>query len=154
MIHDRRALLSLLLADLFVMAGAVFVLADRYQLMKGRAAGVTPPVSAEAPADAPAEPQAPAAPARAASAAAKGVRHILFSYRNSKPARVEVVGSFNGWEPLALKKGKNHTWTVSVPLEPGDHTYNYLVDGKAIRDPNNPRTAPEGRSLLTVKPLD
>jgi 1,4-alpha-glucan branching enzyme len=78
----------------------------------------------------------------------------MFSFRHSKPSRVEIVGSFNNWEPVPLVKGENHTWSVSLSLTPGEYTYNFVADGKVIRDPNNPRTAPEGRSLLVVKPLE
>jgi hypothetical protein len=146
MIRDRRTLISVLAANVFVMAGALFVLRDRYVLMKTRA---------EAPTPAPAEQTRPPAPETPTGRAPdNGYRNILFSYRDSRPARVEIIGSFNDWEPQRMTKGANHTWTLGVRLKPGDHTYNFLVDGKAIRDPNNPRTAPEGRSLLTVKPLN
>ena len=70
----------------------------------------------------------------------------------SRPSRVEITGSFNNWTPSPFVKEDNHVWEITLTLVPGEYTYNFLVDGKPIRDPNNPRTAPEGRSLLVVKP--
>lgn len=158
MTPDRRTLLAVLLADVFVLAGALFILRDRYLLAKNRlpdivtaspeAGRLAPAPAADLPSPAPDMPPVQ----KDAAQKPKNVRNILFSYRNSKPARVEIIGSFNSWTPQPMTKGKNHTWSLMVPLEPGDYTYNYLVDGKVIRDPNNRRTAPEGRSLLSVKP--
>ncbi len=157
MIRDRRTLISIVLADMFVMLGAAFVMQDRYHFLKTRlpavastaAAATAPQKASNAAVPAPIPTEKTPAPAPSAQK-----RNILFSYRNSKPSRVEVIGSFNNWTPQLLKKGPNHTWSTSFSLEPGDYTYNYVVDGRAIRDPNNPRTAPEGRSLLTVKPIE
>lgn len=162
---DRRTLFSVMLADLFVVAGALFVMHDRHQALSGRVEAY-PAAQAMAPADAVTPRPAPAAatvkattastaprPVLQSGTAPSGGRNILFSYRNSKPGRVEIIGSFNDWTPQPMRKGKNHTWTASFTLPPGDHTYNYIADGKVLRDPNNPRTAPEGRSLLTIKPL-
>lgn len=149
---DRRTLFSIMLADLFVVAGALFVMHDRHQALSNRAAEAYPAAQTAAPAAAAPKPP-PADAAVKQTAASMAPRNILFSYRNSKPGRVEIIGSFNDWTPQPMRKGKNHTWTASFSLPPGDHTYNYIADGKVIRDPNNPRTAPEGRSLLTIKPL-
>jgi hypothetical protein len=166
---DRRAHLSICLAGFFVMAGSGLILWSRWS--KAAAVPSTPPPPdpvvtagtgwpAHTPAAAePAAPAAAAAPAPATSApaapapAAATKRNILFSYRNSKPLKVELVGGFNNWTPAPLTKGQNQTWEISVSLEPGEYAYNFIVDGKVTRDPNNPRTAPEGRSLLVVRPL-
>ena len=68
---------------------------------------------------------------------------------------VSVAGTFNKWKADAnvLTKQENGIWTISIPLKPGEYTYNFMVDSKPIRDPNNRRTASEGRSLLVVEPL-
>jgi plastocyanin len=86
-----------------------------------------------------------------ATPAAEPGRKILFTLRDSRPSRVEITGSFNNWTPAPFVKGENHVWEITLTLIPGEYAYNFLVDGKAIRDPNNPRTAPEGRSLRVVK---
>ncbi len=170
-IKNRRAFVVIWLADFFILLGAFFVMQDRYQMVKAQLASAPPPVPAQRQQAHAVKPhrQMPAVSngrtetpqdaytellqrKRMALPATSAVRNILFSYRNSKPSQVKIIGSFNDWVPQPMKKGKNHTWTIPVPLAPGDYTYNFLVDGKVIRDPNNPRTANEGRSFLTVKP--
>jgi hypothetical protein len=98
----------------------------------------------------PAPEVAPVAPPTPPAAAAK--RNILFSYRNSKASKVAIVGSFNNWTPAPMTSADKREWSLSVSLDPGEYTYNFLVDGKPVRDPNNAHTAPEGRSLLVVTP--
>jgi 1,4-alpha-glucan branching enzyme len=35
-----------------------------------------------------------------------------------------------------LTKQENGVWTVSIPLKPGEHSYMFVVDGKAwVTDP-------------------
>ncbi|HOW28327.1 MAG TPA: glycogen-binding domain-containing protein [Elusimicrobiota bacterium] len=160
---DRQTFLAIMLADIFVMGGAFFVMVDRYRL---HATAPAPAVSAalpaktvsplqaepaKKPAAAATAPSAPMEPPKSEEMTSSSPRRILFTYRNSKPRVVEIVGSFNNWKPLRMKRGANHVWSAMVTLDPGDYTYNYIADGKVIRDPNNPRTAPEGRSLITVK---
>lgn len=168
---DRRAALSVCLGSALTLAGSAFMMWSRWQTLAVNVPPAPPPAIPETfdpnlsagtgwpSTPAPTAPAVPAAPAPApaptvpASPAANQKRNIRFSYRSSRPTKVELVGSFNGWTAAAMAKGDNHVWSVTVPLAPGDHTYNFLVDGKPVRDPNNPRTAPEGRSLLVVKPL-
>jgi hypothetical protein len=53
--------------------------------------------------------------------------------------RVAVAGTFNKWKTDAnvLNKGENGYWTISIPLQPGDYTYMFVVDGRAwVTDPN------------------
>ncbi|MFH1259426.1 MAG: isoamylase early set domain-containing protein [Elusimicrobiota bacterium] len=86
-------------------------------------------------------------------------RHILFQYRNSRPKTVSIVGNFNRWDPKAhpMIKGKNNSWEVMIKLDPGEYFYKYVVDGRTIRDPNNPNFVDDGQggknSMLIVKPL-
>jgi 1,4-alpha-glucan branching enzyme len=46
-------------------------------------------------------------------------------------AEVELVGSFTDWRsrPIAMAKEDTGWWSATVPLVPGDHEFNYLVDG-------------------------
>jgi hypothetical protein len=46
--------------------------------------------------------------------------------------RVAVVGDFNGWDPTThpLEQVSPGVWSAVVPLEPGRHTYAYVVDGE------------------------
>lgn len=53
--------------------------------------------------------------------------------------RVAVAGTFNKWktDTHVLTKQENGIWTISVPLKPGEHSYMFVVDGKAwVTDPN------------------
>lgn len=83
-------------------------------------------------------------------------RNIMFSYRDSRPKTVYLVGDFNDWKIGADKftKGKNHTWTIIKQLSTKMYRYQYWVDGKLIKDPNNPKIDSEGKSLLIVKPKE
>jgi len=84
-------------------------------------------------------------------------RRIGFTFFNSKCKKVEVIGDFNNWAPAPMQKINAKQWALTVPLEPGEYAYNFVVDGRPIRDPNNPKVCDIGRgfknSLLKVKHL-
>lgn len=84
-------------------------------------------------------------------------RNIGFSFRNSKAKKVAIIGSFNNWVPQPLIKGENHTWKISLALTPGEYTYNFVVDGRPLRDPFNAKISNAGRgfasSYLKVNPV-
>lgn len=53
------------------------------------------------------------------------------------PVLVEVAGTFNGWQRVALKRDRvSGTWQLTVPDIPGHRTHNYmlLVNGKPVTD--------------------
>jgi len=85
-------------------------------------------------------------------------RNILFQYRDSRPSTVFIVGDFNKWTPQKMEKGDNHIWKIILQLEPGEYKYQFVIDGKWIKDPYNSRFKPDGyggeNSLLIVSPLD
>lgn len=70
---------------------------------------------------------------------------------------VSVAGSFNEWNtgtnPMK-KNGENNTWTLSLSLPPGSHTYKLVVDGQWRLDPANRQKAGDGtgneNSLIQV----
>lgn len=84
-------------------------------------------------------------------------RNIGFSFRNSKVKKVALIGSFNNWVPQPLVKGANHTWKASLPLTPGEYAYNFVIDGRPVRDPSNAKISNAGRgfasSYLKVNPV-
>jgi hypothetical protein len=53
---------------------------------------------------------------------------------------VSLAGDFTGWQPTyAMTQSGPALWTVVVPLEPGVHTYAFVVDGQRwIADPMAP----------------
>lgn len=55
-----------------------------------------------------------------------------FELADPNASNVLLVGDFTGWEqnPIPLKRGKDGIWKTSVPLEPGQHQYRFLVDGQ------------------------
>ena len=53
-----------------------------------------------------------------------------------------MTGSFNDWsldESCCMNK-KNDTWALTLPLSPGVYRYQFIVDGKWHRDPQNTQT--------------
>lgn len=79
------------------------------------------------------------------SVAARTVKFVLIAPQASQ---VSVVGDFNGWDTRATpmsQQNRDGTWTVYVPLEPGLHTYSFVVDGSHfIADPAAPVAPDDG----------
>jgi len=77
--------------------------------------------------------------------------------QDEKPQKVYVAGVFNGWStdktPLIGPNDKGEFFS-DVPLEPGKYGYKFVVDGKWLRDPNNPDTEDNGmgdkNSVVTI----
>lgn len=63
-----------------------------------------------------------------------------------KAARVTLTGSFNNWNgnELLLNQ-KNGIWYKSLYLGEGIQSYRFLVDGKPLTDPANPRTGVDAK---------
>jgi hypothetical protein len=75
----------------------------------------------------------------------RAVKFILIA---PKAARVSLVGDFNGWDasknPMTAQD-TDGTWTVFVPLQPGLHTYSFVVDGtNFVADPAAPIAPDDG----------
>ncbi|MBI5068335.1 MAG: glycogen-binding domain-containing protein [Deltaproteobacteria bacterium] len=60
--------------------------------------------------------------------------------RAPEARRVSVAGDFNGWstEATPLRRGPGGAWTVELPLGPGRHQYQFVVDGTFVPDPAAP----------------
>jgi 1,4-alpha-glucan branching enzyme len=82
---------------------------------------------------------------------------VLFSYQDKLARQVSVVGDFNNWNPIATRMKKNSfgVWEVLVPLDRGNWSYKYNVDGQWILDPKNFKRVSNDqgdlRSVVTVK---
>lgn len=53
------------------------------------------------------------------------------------PVRVEVAGTFNGWQRVALKRDRvSGVWQLTLHDIPGNRTHNYmlLVNGRPVND--------------------
>ncbi len=48
-------------------------------------------------------------------------------------AFVEILGTFTGWhdEPLAMLPDGSGWWTARLQLPPGEHEFQYRIDGRA-----------------------
>jgi 1,4-alpha-glucan branching enzyme len=66
--------------------------------------------------------------------------NYTFRLRGYPDARVIcVAGDFNDWMPDALKmKRVGDAWVFNVHLPVGKHLYKFIVDGRWIKDPDNP----------------
>lgn len=59
---------------------------------------------------------------------------LIVRIRTAEAARVEVAGSFSGWEPVPVTR-KGGYWEAQVHVPPGRHRVAYRVDGGAWRAP-------------------
>ncbi|WP_178371838.1 hypothetical protein [Cnuella takakiae] len=67
--------------------------------------------------------------------------------------KVVLTGSFNAWRNFELPMRKTaRGWEISYVLGPGNYTYRFEVDGKAIADPANPPHQQDAPSLLVIDP--
>ena len=75
---------------------------------------------------------------------------VTFAYLGTaETASVQVQGDWNE-TPVDMAKGESNVWSVTVDgLTPGDHTYQFLVDGTAMNDPSNSQLA-GGKSAFTI----
>ncbi len=75
-------------------------------------------------------------------------RAVKFVLIAPQAARVSLVGDFNGWDASAnpmVTQGVKGMWTVFVPLQPGLHTYTFVVDGTHfVADPTAPIAPDDG----------
>ncbi len=74
------------------------------------------------------------------------------------PVRVEVAGSFNGWQRAAMKRDRiSGLWQVTLHDIPANRTHKYmlLVNGRPVKDPHAdglavPQTAEETQHQLVT----
>ena len=64
-------------------------------------------------------------------------KRVYFKLLAPKAKEVILTGSFNNWdtESRRLKRGKKHSWSTYMMLEPGTYEYRFMVDGKWKNDP-------------------
>ncbi|MFQ5655905.1 MAG: isoamylase early set domain-containing protein, partial [Candidatus Methylomirabilales bacterium] len=64
---------------------------------------------------------------------------VLFHLQAPDARQVYLVGSFNGWDPLAHPMAgpdRQEGWTLRLELPPGRYRYMFLVDGERwVTDP-------------------
>lgn len=63
---------------------------------------------------------------------------IKFSLKPGQGVRtVMLAGTFNQWEAVAMKKQKDGSFALTLPLVRGTNEYKFIVDGQWIVDPDN-----------------
>jgi len=70
-------------------------------------------------------------------------KKTFFSLR-CEAQEVFLAGSFNQWNPKAtpLQRDDTQHWQGEVPLLPGTHEYQFVVDGRWMPDPLAPEAIP------------
>jgi len=62
------------------------------------------------------------------------VRHntCVFTYQSNRAKTVNLVGSFNNWDPvnLPMRRTEEKTWVISIALPDGVYYYQFVIDGK------------------------
>lgn len=52
---------------------------------------------------------------------------------------VALTGSFSSWQKMSMKNNGNGYWEITVPLNKGEYTYSYIINGKdQMADPSVP----------------
>lgn len=75
-------------------------------------------------------------------------RAIKFVLVAPEAGRVSLVGDFNQWDASAtplVRDAKTGAWTAFVTLQPGMHTYSFVLDGRHfVADPAAPMAPDDG----------
>ncbi len=68
---------------------------------------------------------------------ASSAEDLLFAYLPAEGESVQSVsvrGSFNDWGETAMTEGGDGRWSVTIPLDPGEHIYKYFINGEWPQD--------------------
>ncbi len=67
---------------------------------------------------------------------------IKFSIKPASAAKqVALAGDFTEWKPSTMKKQKDGSYALTVPISGGPHEYKFIVDGQWLVDPDNSKWA-------------
>ncbi len=53
----------------------------------------------------------------------------LLRFRVRAATRVEVVGDWTGWQPVAMRRSRDGSWVLRIDLPPGVYRFNLVIDG-------------------------
>jgi hypothetical protein len=70
-------------------------------------------------------------------------RPVQFVLAAPEASTVSVVGDFNDWDPAVHRMARDAggPWSIVIPLEPGRHTYAFVVDESVwMADTDAPRS--------------
>ena len=85
----------------------------------------------------------------------KKVHHIIKYIPQHYVTSVQIAGDFNSWNPKGYNFSyKDNCWQYTLEVEPGNYSYQLIVDGNWIKDPLNNEVLENGyggyNSLLRV----
>ncbi len=82
-------------------------------------------------------------------------QNVQFYFASPASRSVSVIGQFNDWDPTTnpmIYDEMNGAWTVTIPLLPGRHQYQFLVNGvDHVTDPTAPEVTSDFSSANSVK---
>ncbi len=74
---------------------------------------------------------------------------IRFSLVSERSVRsVSLAGTFSDWRLVTMKKQKDGSHMVTVPVAAGMHEYKFLVDGQWVVDPDHSAWTPNPYGTL------
>lgn len=85
---------------------------------------------------------------------------IKFSLLRPQAEDVRVTGTFNNWDRDGIKMSQDEdgTWSVTVPIQPGEVLYKFYIDGEWGPDPDVTKRADDGKggwaTPFVVKPRE
>ena len=79
---------------------------------------------------------------------------VTFRLKADYATIVKLSGSWmpNPWgDTIDMQRGANNVWSVKIPLPPAEiYTYNFVVDGVAVNDPQNVLVQRDGTRYLPM----
>ena len=83
---------------------------------------------------------------------------VTFRLKADYATVVKLSGSWmpNPWGgTIDMKRGENNVWAVTIPCpEPEIYTYNFVVDGVSVNDPQNVMVQRDGSRFLNMLLVD
>ncbi len=77
---------------------------------------------------------------------------IVFRLEMKGAEKVMLAGDFNGWNPtMDRMSGRDGEFEIRLFLLPGRYRYMFIVDGKQMRDPDNPHVDENGNSFFIFR---
>ena len=67
-----------------------------------------------------------------------------FSIRAPEANRVDILGDFNEWTPVATRRAANGVWYADLSLPAGQYRYAFRIDGKEWRVPDGATAVDDG----------
>lgn len=155
---NRNNLIIILIIDLLILIGTIYLINTRYHDYKLRVPSTSQKKSTIQEKEVAVSAESDSGQISPSKIAKREIRNIMFQFKSSKIHMVSIIGDFNDWTPQALTKTKDNVWQIVFQLEPGEYKYNYVMNGKVVLDPNNMKPPVDNSrgfksSVLTVKSL-